>query len=103
MLSMERCLLNCRVQCESSWRFVRSPCRSRVAFGPRIYGFELDDPPAQMPDPLVRRVMPDALPGRREIVVQSWLAEAGYPGSDRSTRTDPVGPAKYCAMGIFDS
>ena len=72
-------------------------------FWAQIYGFELENPPELFVGPLVLRVMPDGMSGRREIVVQSWLAEAGYPGSDRSTRTDPVGPAKCCAMGIFDS
>ena len=48
-------------------------------FWAQIYGFELDHPPEHLAGPLVLRVMPDADSGRREIVVQSWLADAGYP------------------------
>ena len=59
--------------------FRSKPVPITGGFWAQIYGFELDRPPEPFVGPLVLRVMPDASSGRREIVVQSWLADAGYP------------------------
>jgi aminoglycoside phosphotransferase (APT) family kinase protein len=47
-------------------------------FWAQIYSFELVDPPEELQGPLVLRVMPDAVAGRREAVVQRWLANSGF-------------------------
>ena len=59
--------------------FRSKPVPITGGFWAQIYGFELDRPPEPFVGPLVLRVMPDAISGRREIVVQSWLGNAGYP------------------------
>ena len=59
--------------------FRSAPVPITGGFWAQIFGFELDHPPAHLAGPLVLRVMPDAPSGRREIVVQSWLGDAGYP------------------------
>ena len=55
-----------------------APHRIGGGFWAQIYGFELDHAPATFVGPLVLRVMPDAVAGRRETIVQRWLADTGY-------------------------
>jgi aminoglycoside phosphotransferase (APT) family kinase protein len=47
-------------------------------FWAKIYGFELDDPPADLAGPLVLRVMPSREAGVREAIVQRTVADQGY-------------------------
>ncbi len=59
--------------------FRTPPVRMTGGFWAQIFGFELERPPERFAGPLVLRMMPDATAGHREIVVQGWLAERGYP------------------------
>ena len=65
--------------CGETVSFRTPPVRISGGFWAEIYGFELQDPPVRLAGQLVLRVMPDASAGRREIIVQAWLADQGYP------------------------
>ena len=59
--------------------FRSAPARMTGGFWAQIFSFELEKPPTPFAGPLVLRVMPDAVSGRRETVVQSWVGDSGYP------------------------
>jgi aminoglycoside phosphotransferase (APT) family kinase protein len=59
-------------------RFSTPPAPMSGGFWAAIYGFELDDPPADLAGPLVLRVMPNQNAGIRESIVQRTVAEQGY-------------------------
>lgn len=65
--------------CGEAVAFRTPPVRISGGFWADIYGFELQEPPVGLGGQLVLRVMPDARAGRREIIVQAWLADQGYP------------------------
>jgi aminoglycoside phosphotransferase (APT) family kinase protein len=59
--------------------FADPPAPMTGGFWARIYGFELDDPPADLAGRLVLRVMPNGAAAARETIVQRAVAEQGYP------------------------
>ena len=62
----------------SQQTFLRDPTPLKGGFWAAIYGFELDEPPAELGGPLVLRVMPTEGPVS-EAIVQREVAEQGYP------------------------
>ena len=82
--------------------FRSKPVPITGGFWAQIYGFELDHPPEPFVGPLVLRVMPDATAGRREIVVQSWLGDVGYPVASvlHSGSVDGLGEAFMVMLRI---
>jgi aminoglycoside phosphotransferase (APT) family kinase protein len=59
--------------------FAQPPTPMTGGFWAAIYGFELDQPPAELRGPLVLRVMPSPDAALVETIVQRVVAEQGYP------------------------
>ena len=59
--------------------YERQPEPMQGGFWAELFSFSLANPPAGWPTELVARLMPDPGTARKEIIVQSAVAAAGFP------------------------
>jgi len=64
---------------EPGLEYARPPESMQGGFWADIYSFSLANPPGDWPDELVARLMPDPATARKETIVQTAVAAAGFP------------------------